>query len=240
MKIKDIKIIFFCILTTHITFAIQLPKGIEEEDFTPLIRTLSLSHTTKVLRSAEAYPLYPGLKLSLETTFVNSAKLSEMGNDTSSLPIVIPSTRLNITKGLGSGVEAQFNLSTQALLKTISSIGFLAKWMLIDQKESFASGSVFASFTKLNGFNDDFNSTNFELGFYMSQDYVRIKPYLGMGLILANATVSRSVSPQIQNGSVFSPHLFLGTEIELPMNVAVQLDFTELTPTGSISLGYHF
>ena len=51
-----------------------------------------------------------------------------------------------------------------------------------------------------------------------------------MGLILASATVAKSISPIAQSGTALTPHLFLGAEIELPMTIALQLDFTDWLP----------
>lgn len=221
-------------------FAAQLPKNISDSDLNFLVKTLAFGNVTRVMRSAESYPLYPGLKLSLETSLVSSKELNEMGDGSASLPFIIPSSRLNISKGWGGGIETLFNVSTQSFLKTISTVGFMGKWMVQDEKDSFASTAVFSGVTILNGFNENFKGTEYEIGFLMSKDYVRLKPYVGAGLIFASATVSKMVCPVVQSESVFSPHLFMGAEIELPMNIALQLDFTQLIPTGSISLGYHF
>ena len=218
----------------------RLPQNISVADLRVLVKTLAFGNTTKVMRSAEAYPVYPGLRVSVETSLVRSGELSEMGNGTASLPVVIPSPRLTLTKGLGMGLEAAMNISTQQLINTISTFGLLGKWTLIDEQDSFATSAIFTSYTSLNGFSDNFRGSNFEAGFVASQDYVRIKPYVGMGLLLASGTVPRSICVESQQSTIFSPHLFLGAEIELPMNITFQMDFTDWIPTGSLALGYKF
>ena len=240
MRMKTLKFILVSIGLAKCTLGAQLPKNIDAGELSTMIKTLAFSNVTRSMRSAEAYPLYPGLKISLETSVVSSKELNEMGDGTASLPPLIPSTRLNISKGWGGDIETSFNISTQNLLKTISTVGFLGKWMIQDERDSFASTAIFSGVTILNGFNESFKGTEYEVGFLMSKDYVRLKPYVGAGLLLASATVSKVVSPRVQSDSVFSPHLFLGAEIELPMNIALQLDFTQLVPTGSVALGYHF
>lgn len=225
---------------TKTVLGVQLPTGISPDDLNPLIKTLALGNVIKLLRSAEPYPSFPGLKISLETTLIHSGNLNEMGDGSASLPMIIPSPRIIITKGLGKDLETSMTLSTQSLLQTMASVGLLGKWTFLHERDSIASGALFLSYTQLSGFKDTFKGKDFEIGLVVSRDYVRIKPYVGLGLLLASGTVSKSVSPLAQQETVFSPHLFVGTEIELPMNVALQLDFTDLVPTGSLSLGYRF
>ncbi|NQW44115.1 MAG: hypothetical protein HQ462_01770 [Deltaproteobacteria bacterium] len=218
----------------------RLPKGLTSSELDTLIHILGTGNVTKVMRSAEAYPQFPGIKLSLETTLVPSANLNTLGNSSASLPILIPSPRLTLTKGLGMNFEAAINFSTPELLQTIATLGVLAKWTLLNESDTFASSAIFGSYTRLNGFNNTFTGNDFEVGFLSSKDFVRLKPYLGMGLILASATVAKSISPIAQSGTALTPHLFLGAEIELPMTIALQLDFTDWLPSGSFSLGYRF
>jgi len=226
-------------MTQH-SAAARLPKGISPDELNTLIGTLGFGNATRVMRSAEAYPTFPGLKLSLETTLVPSGAISELGNNSASLPVLIPSPKLNITKGLGRGLEASLNISTESILDTMGTVGFLGKWTYLEEKDSFATAALFLSFTKLSGFKESFKGSDFELGVLASKDFVRLKPFVGFGLLLANATVTKTISPQVQNGTVLRPHLFLGGEIELPMNITFQIDFAGLSPSGSFSLGYQF
>ncbi|MBM4316847.1 MAG: hypothetical protein FJ116_05140 [Deltaproteobacteria bacterium] len=233
----------FTVLVLFLGFpaiAVRLPRTVTQDEFKTLISTLAFGHTTKVMRSAEAYPSFPGFKIALETPLVYAGDLQEMGDGSASLPIVIPAPRLTLTKGFGYDLEASFNISTQELLETMAGIGFLAKWTFLDEKNSFLSSSLFTSYTRLNGFNHTFSGNNFEVGVLASQDWVRIKPYLGLGLLLASAKVAPSISPSNQTGIAFSPHLFMGVEIELVMNMTFQMDFTSLVPNGSLALGYCF
>jgi hypothetical protein len=242
-KAKQLSKKFFIVLVLFLAVpatAVRLPRRVTLDEFQTLISTLAFGHATKVMRSAETYPSLPGLKIALETPLVYSGKLQELGDGSASLPIVIPAPRLTITKGLGYDLEASFNISTQELLETMASLGFLAKWTFLDEKDSFFSSSIFASYTRLNGFNNTFSGSDFEVGVLASQDWVRIKPYVGLGLLLASAKVAPSISPSNQTGSAFSPHLFLGVEIELVMNMTFQMDFTSLVPNGSLALGYRF
>jgi hypothetical protein len=226
--------------TTQTLSAARLPRGISADDLGTLIQTLGMGNATRVMRSAEAYPTLPGLKISLETALVPSGSLSELGNNSASLPVLIPSPKLNITKGLGRGLEASLNISTESILDTMGTVGFLGKWTYLEEKDSFATAALFLSFTKLSGFKESFKGSDFELGVLASKDFVRLKPFVGLGLLLANATVTKTISPQVQNGTVLRPHLFLGGEIELPMNITFQIDFAGLSPSGSFSLGYQF
>lgn len=220
--------------------AAKLPEGISADELNTLIGTLGLGNATRVMRSAEAYPAFPGLKISLETNLVPSGAINELGNGSASLPILIPSPKLNITKGLGMGFETSLNVSTESILETMGTVGFLGKWTCIEEKDSFATGAFFLSFTRLNGFKENYKGNDFEVGMLASKDFVRLKPFVGFGLLLANATVTKSVSPTVQDGTVLRPHLFFGGEVELPMNITFQLDFSGLMPSGSFSLGYQF
>ena len=221
-------------------FAARLPRNITEGQLSTLVKTLAFGNATKTMRSAEPYPALPGFKIALETTLVPSSNMNDMGDGSASLPLVIPSPRLHLTKGVGQDLEFSINLSTQQLLQTMASIGMMGKWSFIDEKDSFATAALFSSFTQLNGFNDSFSGKDFEVGVLASKDYVRLKPYIGAGIILATASVPKSICTVTQNKTVFSPHLFVGAEIELPMNISLQLDFADSVPTGSFALGYRF
>ncbi len=235
------KLLFFIIaLISQPIFAIKLPVGLTKTELKTLIETLAFGNVTRVMRSAEAYPIFPGVKISFETTLVHSGNLNDLGNGSASFPIVIPSPRLNITKGLGMGLETAINLSSQEVLQTMATLGFLGKWTYLEERDSFATSAVFINYTRLNGFNDSFSGDEFEIGVMASKDFVRLKPYIGLGLLFATATVSKTVSPLEQSGSSLAPHLLIGTEIELPMNIAFQIDFTQQVPSGSFSLGYRF
>jgi hypothetical protein len=236
---NKISFLTLCLLS-HGSVAATLPKGISSDELSTLIQTLGMGNATRVMRSAEAYPTLPGLKISLETALVPSGSLNELGNNSASLPILIPSPKINITKGLGMGFEASLNISTESILETMGTVGFLAKWTYLEEKDDFATSALFLSFTRLTGFKENYKGNDFEFGVLASKDFVRLKPFVGLGLLLANATVTKTVSPKTQTGTVLRPHLFVGTEIELPMNITFQMDFAGLTPSGSFSLGYQF
>ncbi len=221
-------------------FAARLPRNITEGQLSTLVKTLAFGNATKTMRSAEPYPALPGFKIALETTLVPSGNINEMGDGSASLPIVIPSPRLHLTKGVGQDLEFSINLSTQQLLQTMASIGMMGKWSFIDEKDSFATAALFSSFTQLKGFDNTYSGKDFEVGVLASRDYVRIKPYVGVGLLLATASVPKSICNITQTKTVFTPHLFFGSEIELPMNISLQIDFADSVPTGSFALGYRF
>ncbi|MFM8312746.1 MAG: hypothetical protein ACKOA8_00505 [Deltaproteobacteria bacterium] len=237
--LKSISLLFLTLFAQFV-FSAQLPTGLTPSELTTLIRVISFGNVTRVMRSAEAYPTFPGLKLAIETPLVPSGSLSELGNGSASLPMVIPAPRLNITKGLGMGLEVSLAISTQSITKTMGTEGVLAKWTYLEEKEAFLTSSIFASYTRLNGFTNTFNGNEFEAGILASKDYVRLKPYIGFGILLANATVTKAICINEQTQTALTPHLFIGTEIELPMTITFQLDLNQLVPSASFSLGYHF
>ena len=79
------------------------------------------------------------------------------------------------------------------------------------------------------------------MGLEISKDYVRLKPYLGAGILLAQANLATSlVNGPITGASYATIHTFFGAEIEMPVNVTVQLDLMNLTLQGSIAFTKHF
>jgi hypothetical protein len=220
--------------------AMKLPQGLDPSELNSLIETLGFGNTTRVMRSAEAYAKFPGLRITLETPLVPSESLNQLGSGSASLPIFIPSPRLHISKGIGLGLELSLDLSSQEILETVATVGFLSKWTFHEEREGFVTSALFLGYTKLDGFHDTYSGNNFELGILASKDFVRLKPYIGFGILLATGKVPQYVCLKTQSGTAITAHFFLGTEIELPMNIAFQLDFTQTFPSASFSLGYHF
>lgn len=239
-SLKIYFLVFSLSLASSKLYAARLPQGTNENELSQLVQTLAFGNVTKVMRSAEAYPTFPGFKIAIETTLIPSGNLNEMGDGSASLPKIIPSPRVILSKGIGLNTELSFNLSSQQLIETMASYGLLAKWSFMNEQDFFATSAAFTSFTNLSGFNDTFNGKEFEIGILASKDFVRLKPYLGLGLLLATASVPKTVCMITQQKTVFGPHIFIGAEVELPMNITLQLDFTDWIPSSSFALGYRF
>ena len=68
-----------------------------------------------------------------------------------------------------------------------------------------------------------------------------MKPYLGLGILMANGTIDPSYVTATSNSTWNSTiHISLGTEIELPLNITAQLDLMNLAFGGSLFVGKKF
>lgn len=217
-----------------------LPLNISATEFDKLNEILGYGNVTRVMRSAESYPTFPGFKVGLEITMTPSRSLNTFGDASGSAPSVILAPRIYMAKGLGADLEVMFAFFSPGISKTMSTFGALGKWTFYDEKENFVSAAAYLSYTGLTGFNETYKGTDVEAGVYFSRDYVSLKPYLGAALLFANANVPLSVSPLKTSGWQSTVHFFLGLEYELPVNFTVQLDLMNLVPMGSVGLGYKF
>jgi hypothetical protein len=117
----------------------------------------------------------------------------------------------------------------------------MLKWTFRTEQDTWASGALYAGFTHVNAYSDSYLGNDEEFGVEISKDYVRLKPYFGVGLLLAQGTFAPQLLVVPENAASYATiHTFLGAEIEMPANVTFQLDLMNLTMQGTILISKHF
>ncbi len=196
--------------------------------------------TTRVLRSAESYVSWPGLKLGAEATFLPADRLLNLGNRLGATAAFLPAPRIYVAKGLLESFEfiGSFFFSG---LNTTSSIGGILKWTVLPEQEEWIALAAFVGLTGVDAFRGEFQGTCFEGGLLISKDYVRFKPYFGASMLLAQGRVAPALAAgSPQSGSLINTHFFLGSEWELPVNLTFQVDLIGLDPYFTLFIGKKF
>ncbi len=227
-------------LMAGISFGETLPTGMSEADVAQATRFLAMSGTTRLLRSAEAYASWPGIKMGVEITVVPSGRLSTLGNANGSVGGILPIPRVYFTKGWME--EFEFTLSFfPPTLNTLTSVGGILKWAFLKESQRWMSVAGIAGITSVRAFQTEFEGINMEVGAVASKDYVRIKPYGGASLMLAQGKVTPAVAlGASETGALLGLHLFLGVEFDLPFNLTVQIDRINADLSGTFFVGKKF
>jgi len=234
--------LFLAFVTSPVARAASLPGNLTPPEIDEIIQVVGLGSATKMMRSAEAYrEFFPGLKLGLEINVFTSKNIGSFGDQTGSVPGFVPMPRLYIAKSLFFDLEFIFSVFPSSFMHTTSSYGGILKWTFYNEKENYLSAAAYVGYTKVSAFSGDFEGSDIELGAVASKDYVRLRPYIGAGLLFASGTVRRELSQAADNGGSQSTiHAFIGAEFNFPINVTVQLDFMNLAPQGSLFFGKKF
>jgi hypothetical protein len=206
-----------------------------------IVEILGIGSASRLMRSAEAYDLWPGAKLGVEITLLPTRDINEVGDRTGSVPGFNPGPRLYLAKGLPLDLEVILNYWSVTVVNTVSTAGIMLKWTFKSEQDSWASGAVYGGFTHISAYDDAYYGNDEELGVEFSKDYVRLKPYVGMGFLLAQGTFGRYLAAtQYNNATAAVFHAFTGLEIEMPANVTLQLDLMNLSLTASLAITKHF
>lgn len=217
----------------------RIPTGLSQSDIDRLIEYLGPPATTRLLRSADAYDVFPGLRFAVEVSFLPTGEINDLGDKNGTFAGLNPTPRFSFSKGIGYGLEFQLNYFPENIMNVLSSMGGSVKWMIIDERESEFSGSVYGAYTNLSGFEQSFTGRNIELGAVFSKDFVRLRPFAGAGLIFSTGKVASNfaVRSNERDGTHYTVHSYLGCEILLPMNVTVEIDMMNLSPMLTLLVG---
>ncbi|MEZ4752306.1 MAG: hypothetical protein R3B54_17240 [Bdellovibrionota bacterium] len=219
--------------------AASLPTGMSQSDVDKTVQVLGTGGATRLMRSAEPYPFYPGFKIGFEALFFSSSSLIGLGNGDGSVPPVLFIPRLYLAKGLIADVDLILSLLPGGIVPSLSTVGAALKWTFLSERENIpGSIAAYFSYTSLRGL-DRYVGTDLEFGLLASRDLVRVRPFLGLGVLLASGTVQNTVSGQLE-GKHSAFHLFGGIEWELPANITLQLDLMNLNVQGSLLVGKRF
>lgn len=235
------RLLLVLFLISRTLTAASLSGGLSPAEIDQAVEAIGARGTTRLLRSAEAYESWPGFKIGLEIALVPSGDLNLAGDGTGSLPPVNPLPRIFLSKGLFYGVELSLNFFPLTINGTISTLGGTLKWSFYEEKKHFLHGAFFISYTGVSAFDDTFNGTNWEIGGVFSKDFVRLKPFVGAGILFCRGEVAPAIARTAERGGSHSTlHAFIGAEIETPVNFGVQFDLMNLSPSGTVFIGKKF
>ena len=222
--------------------ASPFPSSLSATDIDRVVEIIGGQSVSRLMRSAEPYPTWPGVKIGLEVPLVLIRDMDSVGNGQGTLPGLNPLPRLYIAKGLFPNVELILNYFPPSVFNSLATFGGIVKWTVWDEKDTWLETAFFLGITSVTAYADSYNGLDEEIGIEVSKDYVRMKPYLGLGLLFAEGSVNGSLagSPNVTSGFYSTIHSFLGAELEMPVHVTLQLDLFNLAPGGSIMVGKHF
>jgi hypothetical protein len=222
--------------------AATLPTQLTPDDISDVVGELGTSGAIRLMRSAEAYPkFWPGAKIGVAFDVLFAAKLAKLGDKTGNVPGFIPQPKFYFSKSLYFGLEFIFSFFPASVMSTLGSTGGLLKWTFFTETQRDLAVAGYAGFTSLTGLNGTFSGTSLEGGVYGSKDFVRLKPYAGIGMQHISGSVPRAYATTDTVGaSSFVMHTFAGCEFNLPVNIAVQLDLYNITPRAAMFFGKKF
>lgn len=227
-------------------FATRLPGLMAPAELEKTIRVIGYGSTSRVMRSAESYNLWPGMKFGFELPFVNSNGLADDGDGKGTVPGIVFSPRLYIAKGLLDNFEMILNFFKEDMVATPGTFGAIFKYTYHSETTEWASMAAFVGLTSVSAYHGSilggggYNGKNIEVGTYLSKDYVRFKPYGGLGVLFAEGTVAQMNAKENVSDWEGTVHLFAGIEFIWPVNLTLQIDFMNLTAMGSLMFGYVF
>ncbi len=228
----------FFILSSSI-FAVSLPSGMTNQQVRETVRVVGFGSVTRAMRDAESYPSWPGIKVGLEAVVVPTGDLQNFGLGNGSISDFFLLPRLYLSKGLFYDVDLIFSALPSGIINTLAVYGGILKWTFMSERDNL-TGSVaaFVGYTHLKGL-AGYTGDDWEAGLIASRDLVRIKPYLGISLLLADGGVSTALVPQFRAREL-AFHIFLGLEWELLANISAQVELFNLSPAASISFAHKF
>jgi hypothetical protein len=227
------------VLMNAAAMASSLPSGMSANDVGTVVNLIGPASALRLLRSAEPYLPWPGIKVGIETMLIPGGNINNLGNGDGSLPGISPVPRLYFSKGLFFNTEITFVWLPSSLINTVSTLGVAGRITFLDEKEDWLSSAAYVSYTSINAFNSTYLGDDWEIGLIASKDYVRAKPYVGGGVLMASGSVVGGQNIYI-NSRQFCLHTFFGIEFELPITLTVQFDVMNLNPSGSLFFGKHF
>ena len=213
-----------------------LPGGLNPAEIGRVVGVMSTGTASRLVRSAEVYPLFPGMKLGVEIVFFPTEDVGFLGARNGSLPSLQPMPRLFLAKGVLPFLEISANFFPAAVPSLPSTVGGTVKWDLLNEREHYVEASAYGGYTVAEAYEGDFKGSAYELGVLVSRDFVAMKPFLGIGGVFGTGTVHpRLAQTQKVEGTSLNMRAFMGAEFDMPLNISCQLELTNLAPN-SVSL----
>lgn len=231
-------------------WASKLAGGLKPAEVENIIQKVGFGSASRLMRSAETYPLWAGIKVGLELPVTPAAGMSDYGDGNGTIGSILVGPRIYLCKGLADGFEITFNFFQPQMLNTPASFGTILKYNFATEDKNWASVSTFFGYTSVSAFSSSkgselkptiaYNGTDIELGVYASRNYIKMKPYAGLGVLLAQGQILPELTVSESSAWQGTIHLFMGSEFEWPMNFTAQLDFMNLAVMGSLAFTFKF
>src|SRR5438874_1373516 len=100
---------FLFLFAPLVSLAANLPSGLAGTEIENIVQTIGFGSVTRLLRSAEAYPSWPGVKLGTEVALSGTKELSTYGDRNGGVPEMNVLPRLYLAKGLFRDLEVIFS-----------------------------------------------------------------------------------------------------------------------------------
>jgi len=217
--------------------AARLPNGLDVEAVRRLALVVGAPMSVRTLRSAETLDVWPGIKAGVEMPLAMTNAANEVGNANGIPEAVSLLPRLFVAKGLPGQFEFSLSFAPNVSPTGNASYGATFKWQFVDEKERPFAAAAYGGFTRVDVFRGDWKSTNLEAGLLISKDYVRLRPFLGAGILSVFGEVEANLAVGANTATAILLHTFVGAEIEYPANFTLQLDFYNTRPGFSVFTG---
>ncbi|MFM8269462.1 MAG: hypothetical protein ACKN9V_04665, partial [Pseudomonadota bacterium] len=164
----------------------KLGAGLKPAEVENIVQKVGFGSASRLMRSAETYPMWAGIKVGLELPITPAGGLGDYGDGKGTIGGVLLGPRLYLCKGLADGFEITFNFFKPQMLNTPGTFGAILKYNFVGEEQNWATTSVYLGYTSVSAFNSSkspelnpviaYNGTDLELGIYASRDYVKLKP----------------------------------------------------------------
>ncbi len=219
----------------------SLPTGLDRAEIEQIIERIGFQASTRLLRGAEAYPPWPGIRFGVDVSVSPQMDFSTLGDRNGSEPKLYVLPRFHFVKGLWGNVEIIFSSLPVTNQPGYSATGGILKWSFYKETAGWLSVSAFTGYTYVSAFRGDYTGNNFEFGLYASKDYVRLKPYLGASVLVAQGGVRPTLAKTAFVSSLKGTlHIFLGMELEYPVTIAGEFGLFNLSPSFTLLIGKRF
>jgi hypothetical protein len=232
-----------CLVGPRPVQASSLAKKLSASDIRRVVEIIGLPAAARLMRSAETYPSWPGVKIGIEVLALGERGLNDIGDRSGTLPSVNPIPRLYLSKGLFWDTELTISFFPTSDVNPVATLGVMLKHCFYQEQTDWLSLSAFVGITDIEAFRSSYHGTDFEAGLLISKDYVRLKPYVGLGVLIARGEVDRTLlDTGVADNDAWAAtlHAFIGTEIELPLTFGAQLDLFNLAVGASFFVGKKF
>jgi hypothetical protein len=212
-------------------------SGLNASEFRALSEDLSAAVSYKPLVPAEGLGIVGfDIGLSVGGTKLAHRDTFERAAGGASVPAVLPMAAVRVHKGLPFGIDLGASLS--ALPGTnIRNVGGELRWAFIEGGTVTPAVAVRAAVSSLQGV-DQLKLNTRSLDLSISKGFLMFTPYAGVGQVwtTSEATISSGATKE----SFTKPKVFVGLNVNLGVNLAIEGDRTGDTTSYGAKLGLRF
>src|SRR5579859_5584655 len=100
---------FLALVNCSVLRAASFPVNLTSLEVNRITQVIGLGSATRLLRSADPYEIFPGIKIGMEMALVPSNEINTLGNGGGSLPGINPTPRFYFAKGLFLDLDLVFS-----------------------------------------------------------------------------------------------------------------------------------